>query len=259
MRSFILSALFICTAALAQNPLQSTPLQSAKDAAKRGDYPEALRILTPLAEQGDAKAQYNLALFYQHGAGVEKSHAKALEWLEKAAAQHLPDAQLALGEALLYGENGMTTYDAPAMQEQSTPPQAQRERGIALITQAAEQNLPHAQERLGQLWLNGWRVSEPRGDVKQAAHWLAKAAANGNADAQYSLALLYRDGEGVTRDCDQALQWFEKAGDQGDWAAYGEISRMYARGICVAPNAEEAAKWEAKALKPLENRAKTQP
>lgn len=255
MRSIILLSCILLYA----NTFAQPPLQAAKDAAKHGDYPEALRILTPLAEQGNAKAQYNLALFYHNGAGVEKSHDKALQWLEKAAAQHLPEAQLALGEALLYGEDGMTTYDAPAMQDQSTPPQAQRERGIALITQAAEQGLSQAQESLGRHWLNGWRISEPRGDVQKAAYWLEKAAAQNNANAQYSLALLYRDGNGVTKDCDQALQLFEKAGDQGDWAAYGEISRMYARGHCVAPNAEEAAKWEAKALTTLENRQKSQP
>lgn len=239
--------------------LAHSPLQDAKDAAQRGDYAQALTLLQPLAEQGNAKAQYNLALFHLQGIGVAKNRATAQTLLEKAAAQNLPEAQLALGKMLLYGEDGMTTYDAPAMQSQSKPDQTQREHGIALITQAAEQGLASAQETLGHLWLNGWRTTEPRGDAQQAAHWLSKAAEQDNADAQYTFALLYRDGNGVAQDCDKALQWFEKAGNNGDWAAYGEISRLYARGECVAKDARKAAEWENKAKQALENQAKPSP
>ncbi len=36
----------------------------------RGDYATALRELRPLAEQGDANAQFNLGLMYDDGRGV---------------------------------------------------------------------------------------------------------------------------------------------------------------------------------------------
>ena len=36
------------------------------------------------AEQGDADAQYNLALCYKNGTGVEKDAEKAVEWYQKA-------------------------------------------------------------------------------------------------------------------------------------------------------------------------------
>lgn len=241
-----------------------TPLEAAKDAVRRGDISQAIAIYQPLAEQGDAKAQYNLALILRHHADFadafaqdaqtrEKSastHAQALALLEKAAAQQLPQAQLELGEMLLYGENGMTTYESPAMKHQSTPNQAQRERGIALITQAAEQDFAPAQERLGHIWLYGWRVDEPRGDRKQAAHWLEKAAAHQIPDAQYSLALLYRDGEGVARDCGKAVHWFEAAGKNGDSAAYAELSRLYEQGVCVDKDAAKAAHYTHLARQP---------
>lgn len=244
MRLTALALALVVASAFAQ-----TPLEKAKDAAMRGNHAEALAILTPLAEQGNAKAQYNLALFYEEGAGVEKSRSEALALLEKAAAQQLPEAQLELGIMLLYGEHGMTTYDAPAMQHQSTPDQAQRERGIAFITAAAEQGLPQAQERLGHIWLEGWRVTEPRDDAKQAAHWLGKAAEQNIGDAQYSLGLLYLNGHGVAQDCGKALHWLEKAGENNDWAAYAEISRLYAKGRCVAKDAQKAAQYEEKAVR----------
>jgi len=39
-------------------------------AAEKGDFATALRLLTPLAEQGDAKAQFNLGLMYRDGNGI---------------------------------------------------------------------------------------------------------------------------------------------------------------------------------------------
>jgi len=40
------------------------------DAYARDDYATALREWTPLAEAGDAFAQYNLALLHENGLGV---------------------------------------------------------------------------------------------------------------------------------------------------------------------------------------------
>jgi TPR repeat protein len=40
------------------------PLEDAEAAIKRRDYTTAARIIRPLAESGDATAQYNLGVFY---------------------------------------------------------------------------------------------------------------------------------------------------------------------------------------------------
>ena len=39
-------------------------------AGEKGDFATALRLWTPLAEQGDAKAQYNLGRMYRDGNGI---------------------------------------------------------------------------------------------------------------------------------------------------------------------------------------------
>ena len=39
-------------------------------AAQNGDFATALREWTPLAEQGDASAQFNLGVMYRNGKGV---------------------------------------------------------------------------------------------------------------------------------------------------------------------------------------------
>ncbi len=45
---------------------------AGREAYRRGEYATAYRIWKPLAEQGNAAAQYNLGLLYQHGLGVER-------------------------------------------------------------------------------------------------------------------------------------------------------------------------------------------
>ena len=45
------------------------PSEDADAAMKRQDYKTALRLIRPLAEQGDANAQYNLGVFYDNGLG----------------------------------------------------------------------------------------------------------------------------------------------------------------------------------------------
>ena len=53
-------------------------------------------LIRKAAEQGDAKAQYNLGIFYENGQGVDKSLDEAIKWFRLAAKQDLPQAQNAL-------------------------------------------------------------------------------------------------------------------------------------------------------------------
>jgi TPR repeat protein len=62
-------------------------LQDAEAAIKRRDYTTAARIIRPLAESGDATAQYNLGVFYDNGLGVPQDKINAYMWLSLAAAQ----------------------------------------------------------------------------------------------------------------------------------------------------------------------------
>jgi len=63
------------------------PLDDADAAIKRRDYATALRIIRPLAERGDANAQYNLGVFYDNGLGVPRDRIRAYMWLDLAAMQ----------------------------------------------------------------------------------------------------------------------------------------------------------------------------
>ena len=70
----------------------------------KGDYQAAYEEWLPLAELGDAEAQYNLGVMYDEGAGIEKDLVKAAAWYRKAADQGFIDAQTNLGMMYYYGQ-----------------------------------------------------------------------------------------------------------------------------------------------------------
>ena len=56
------------------------PYEDAWDAYNRGDFETALRLIQPLADQGDASAQYSLGVMYGRGEGVAENDAEAVKW-----------------------------------------------------------------------------------------------------------------------------------------------------------------------------------
>ena len=71
------------------------PLENGEAAYHRGDYAEAMRLLRPLAEQGDASA-LQLGAMYTFGDGVP-------QWYRKAAEQGNANAQTKLGLMYAFG------------------------------------------------------------------------------------------------------------------------------------------------------------
>ncbi|WP_439830288.1 tetratricopeptide repeat protein, partial [Aeromonas veronii] len=61
------------------------------------DDAQALAWYRKAAEQGHAKAQYNLGVMYGNGQGVPQDDAQAVVWFRKAAEQGLAEAQYELG------------------------------------------------------------------------------------------------------------------------------------------------------------------
>lgn len=61
------------------------------------DYATALDEWIPLAEAGDSRAQYQLALMYYRGEGLPQDYEKAALWYRRAAERGDVDAQLNLG------------------------------------------------------------------------------------------------------------------------------------------------------------------
>ena len=92
----IFIAIALSLAAIAP-PATAQDFQKGVDAYNRGNYAAALREWRPLAEQGNASAQYNLGFMYSNGRGVPEDDTEAVRWYRLAAEQGDAKAQTNLG------------------------------------------------------------------------------------------------------------------------------------------------------------------
>jgi len=79
------------------------PFEDGEAAYERGDYATALRLMRPLAEQGQANAQFSIGLMYAIGKGVRQDYVEAVKWFRKAAEQGDASAQNSLGSMYYTG------------------------------------------------------------------------------------------------------------------------------------------------------------
>lgn len=91
---FALLATFNYGNANAQN------IEDAVEAMRSGNFAIAYCIMRPIAEQGDADAQYNLGWMYVNGYGLRVNDSLALDWWKKASRQGHVDASFSI--AMLY-------------------------------------------------------------------------------------------------------------------------------------------------------------
>ena len=106
---FIVLALFLLIPAL----VLAQDLQKGLQAYDMGDYETALAQCLPLAEEGDAGAQFCIGRMYGNGFGVGMDDAEALKWHGLAAASGHPEAQFNLG--VMYANGwGVDMNDAEA-------------------------------------------------------------------------------------------------------------------------------------------------
>ena len=156
-------------------------LKEGYEALIRKDYAAAIREYRPLAERGNAEAQYRIGRMYEFGQGYPQDKAQGIAWIRKAAAQNHADAQQELGVIYATGD-GVKQDDVQA---------------VAWFRKAATQGEPTAQYNLGLLYAKGQGIEK---DYAQAIAWWRKSAAQGNADAQFKLGVVYHTGQGVAKD-----------------------------------------------------------
>ena len=161
------------------------------------DYVTAANEYRPLAERGDAEAQYRIGRMYEFGNGYPQDKAQGIAWIRKAAAQGHADAEQELGVVYATGD-GVTQDDVQA---------------VAWFRKAAEHGDATAQYNLGLLYAKGQGVTK---DYAQSVDWWRKAAAQGNVDAQFKLAVVYHNGEGAPKDEGAALANATLAARDGD-------------------------------------------
>ena len=186
----VLSVLLSSTVAVAG-------LKEGYAALSKKDYVTAANEYRPLAERGDAEAQYRIGRMYEFGNGYPQDKAQGIAWIRKAAAQGHVDAEQELGVVYATGD-GVTQDDVQA---------------VAWFRKAAEQGDATAQYNLGLLYAKGQGVTK---DYAQSVDWWRKSAAQGNADAQFKLAVVYHTGQGAAKDEVVALANATLAARNGD-------------------------------------------
>ena len=72
--------------------------QEGHAAYEKGDFSAALNEWRPLAEQGDADAQFNLGFMYHRGQGTPQDYAQAIKWYRAAVEQGDVEAQYTAGK-----------------------------------------------------------------------------------------------------------------------------------------------------------------
>lgn len=95
---------------LLAQPVVAEQLEDGTAAFAYGNYTKALKLVQPLAERGDAKAQNLIGLMYANGKGVPRDFAEAVKWYRKAADQGYAGAQNNLGLMYLKGRGVAQDY-----------------------------------------------------------------------------------------------------------------------------------------------------
>jgi cell division septation protein DedD len=162
------AAALAASAAFAQAPTPgASSVRAGVEAWQAGNYDEAIRTWRPLADRGDADAQYNIAQAYFLGRGVPQNMTLAEQWYARAARQGHEDAQANYGlllfqngrrrEAMQWIEGAAGRGDPRAQYVFGTAlfngdliPQ-DLPRAYAMMTRAAQQNLPPAVTQLAEM------------------------------------------------------------------------------------------------------------
>jgi TPR repeat protein len=243
---------------------------------KPDDALTAVRELKPLAEQGDAEAQFNLGSLYYQGWGVPQDYREAVKWLRKAAEQNQAFAQVTLGTIYAEGVQGVIEKDysqalmwfilaaargdmearefRDTLAARMTPkqiteaqrlarefkPQDSYAKSLQELKTLADTGDALSQFKVGLIYYGGQGV--PR-DYLAALNWFKKAALQNNPLAQYNVGYMYAKGEGTPQDYMEAAKWYRKAAEQGNQLAQYDLGYMYEKGQGVVADEVQALMW----------------
>lgn len=150
--------------AAASPPIAAPDVKAGEDAWEQGDYTQAIAQWRPLAEVGDADAQYNMGQAYKLGRGVPVDLAIALDYFGRAAAQGHVRAEDNYG-LLLFQQNRQTE-------------------GLPYIERSARRGEPRAQYLYGTILFNGELMEQ---DWVRAYAMMTRAATADLPPAEASL------------------------------------------------------------------------
>jgi len=241
---------------------------------------KAIRYYAEAITKKHAEAFFKLGLLYESGSGVPQSDTLALRRFKKAAEMGHAEAQFRLGKMYVEGRGQTVVEHKPRgcelLRQAAQNGHAEAARLYAQVTKEILKkhfssavtpedeklwlDLGEASKKKKEEWFAEWGWHAPA-DPKNLKKWyatvvqrLTQKAGAGNANAQWRLAEMYREGFGVVRDYPTAHLWYQKAADSylhnlqlRDVEVNYRLGEMFLKGRGVEKNRLEAMEWFKKA------------
>lgn len=219
------------------------------------NYEKAISYLKPVAKQGNNQAQYflgmsyyklgdainsakwileasnknidaqfQMALFYLNGFGVDKNYTKAFNIFSKLINQNYKNVSYYLAQCYLKGLGTEKNYTE----------------AIKLLKKAKIEGNIEVDYDLGCCYYYGYGTNI---DYVEAIKYFTESAKSNNKDSWYMLALCYEKGTGVTQNLENAFKFYYKAASLGQNDANFALGKCYENAIGTQKNIIEAIKY----------------
>ncbi len=245
------------------------------------DEDRAFRLFFLAAQQGNRNAQHNVAYAYQMGIGTainipqaiywfrqateggllssalqlgillnQENDIEALQWLRMCAENHIPEAQVILGNVYADGRLGVpqnfqeaaTLYLQAANQGLANAQYNYgffAERGLGMpqnlqiavdMYRRAAPTFPNAQFRIG--YILQQHPNTVSIELNNPIYWYCTAAVHGHREAQLLLGFHYLNGGESLAACpnNHAIHWFSLAAANGSTRAMFQLANLYLEG-----------------------------
>ncbi|MBP8040039.1 MAG: sel1 repeat family protein, partial [Aeromonadaceae bacterium] len=240
-------------------------LESGLNAFKNGDYLQALEELRPMAESGDAHAQYQMGVMAAEGLGLSKDLSSAEEWFRRAAAQGSLPAKRSLekiqsapvrvawhmdaasdGARQVSAKSvGIKKIERVTRVEGAEPKKKRVSWNIAgSVSTDIEQAAPTPLSTKTAPVTNEvtWRMNTTANAQSGLSH-LRQAAEQGDAESQYTYGMTYAYGRGVPEDPTQGAFWLNRAAEQGHLLAQLNLAQLFMLGKGVSHDELQGLVW----------------
>lgn len=197
----------------------NTHIQVFKEAAEGGNG-DALNIM------GMIFAGYSK--YKQWGLVIKRDDGVAVDYFQKAAAAHNPDAMDNLGNCYKNG-NGVDK---------------DVEKAVEWYRKSAECGWLSGVYHYATCLRKGEGVEK---DEKEALRWYMKAGASGHGRSLNMLGSCAEKGHGMNEDPELAFEWYRLAAESGDAESMNDLGRCYLNGYGCEENESLGNEWQAKA------------
>ena len=187
----------------------SEAFNMARNLYRRGDKGEAMNALQFAAGQGHIGAQWMIGRMYARGEGVPPDDVKAFEYFRDVV-------------------NSATAADM------DDSPESRQNAGY----------VSHALVQLGSYYREGIPGSAVKPNPQLAISLYTRAAYNyGDPSAQFNLAMMYVEGNGVKKDPKRAMQLFHNAAKKGHGPSRALLGHMMFKGEVGKRQPELGLMW----------------